>query len=101
MGERLAASFLTARGAKVIGHNLRRGHGEVDLLATIGGEAVAIEVKTRTRNGDDPSEAFTPDKATRVRRAAAQLNPPAFRVDLVTVVVDEFGAAVRWVPTAG
>lgn len=101
LGEQLAARFLIDRGAKVIGHNLRHGRGEVDLLASIEGVRVAVEVKTRTRNVDDPSEAFTPAKAAMVRRTAAQLDPPALRVDLVTVVVDESGVALRWIPEAG
>lgn len=63
------------------------------------GEAVAVEVKTR-RHGE-PVEAFTPDKAARVRRVATRLTPPARRVDLVAVTVGSEGVWIRWVPGAG
>jgi hypothetical protein len=31
-----------------------------------------------------------------VRRAARNLSPPVWRIDLVTVVITEAGATVRW-----
>lgn len=79
--------------------NPRQGRGEIDLLARLGGEVVAVEVKTRRAGGNmDPAEAFDLAKAARVRKVAAGLRPPAFRVDLVTVVVGDDGVTIRWVP---
>ncbi|MGH9051969.1 MAG: YraN family protein [Acidimicrobiia bacterium] len=102
LGEDVAAGFLRARGATLVARNPHQGRGEIDLLARIGREMVAVEVKTRRAGGSmDPAEAFDPAKAARVRKVAAGLRPPAFRVDLVTVVVGDEGVTVRWVPRAG
>ncbi len=100
-GEEVAARFLYRRGAHIAGRNLRVGRGEIDLLAVLDGRRVAVEVKTRGPGSGDPLDGFGPDKAARVRRAAAALDPPVHRVDLVTVTVTGDGVAVRWLPEAG
>ncbi len=100
-GEEVAAGFLCRRGASIAGRNVRSGRGEIDLLAVVGGRRVAVEVKTRAHGSGDPLDGFGPDKAARVRRAAAALDPPVHRVDLVTVTVTGDGVAVRWLPEAG
>jgi len=82
----------------VLGRNLRHGRGEIDVLVRLGGTVVAVEVKTAKRGDIDPVENFTPDKAQMVRQTAARLRPPAKRIDLITVVVDDDGAALRWLP---
>jgi hypothetical protein len=62
------------------------------------GERVAVEVKT-TRDADaHPEDNFDDDKERYVRRAARNLTPPVWRVDLVAVVLNETGATVRWLP---
>lgn len=98
-GERAAARFLEQQGGVVLGRNLRVGRSEIDLLIELNRRRVAVEVKTR-RVGD-PLEAFTPEKASLVRRAARGLSPPVYRVDLVTIEINRHGILLRWVPEAG
>ncbi len=85
----------------MVARNPRKGRGEIDLLVRFDRQLAAVEVKTRLGEaGMDPAEAFTPEKAAQVRRLAANLRPPAYRVDLVAVTVGREGVAVRWVPGA-
>jgi putative endonuclease len=96
-GEQLAARFLAGRGAQLLSHNLRVGRGEVDLVIAIGNQKVVVEVKTIQTGGlDDPTYAFTPTKARRVRRWATAMG--IRRIDLVAVTVGEEGVGIRWVP---
>ncbi len=99
-GERLAARFLEERGARIIGRNVRLGRGEIDLHADIDGCSVAVEVKTIVARGleNDAVDQFSVQKADTVRRYAARLRPPAYRVDLIAVTIRGFGAEIRWVP---
>ena len=102
-GEDIAARFLSDRGARIVGRNLRVGRDEIDLLVSIDGERVVVEVKAAI-DADSPArpeENFDDAKAGRIRRAAARLDPPAWRIDLVTVVFGADGVAVRWLPGVG
>ncbi len=98
IGEDITAGFLERRGAVIVERNVRVGRGEIDLLIELGGERIAVEVKTGTSASARPEENFGDDKERRVRRAANDLTPPVWRVDLVTVVLTGRGATVRWVP---
>ncbi len=69
------------------------------MVASIKGEPVAVEVRTRTAKGATPEFNFTPAKAERVRRTARSLG--IYRVDLVEVAVGDTGLEVRWVKRAG
>jgi len=69
-------------------------------LVNLGGVVVAVEVKTARRRDIDPAENFTDDKAHMVRRTALRLRPPAKRIDLITVIVDDHGVAMRWIKEA-
>jgi putative endonuclease len=102
-GEEIAARFLTERGARIVGRNVRVGRDEIDLLLDIDGKRVVAEVKTATDNGSSPrpEENFDENKATRIRRAARNLDTPVQRIDLVTVVIGVDGVAVRWLPGVG
>lgn len=100
IGEAIAAAFLERRGAVVVERNLRVGHDELDLLVELHGQRVAVEVKTSRTEAGRPEENFDRAKESHVRRAAHNLSPPVWRIDLVTVVLTEHGATVRWVPEA-
>jgi len=102
-GEWLAAEYLVAHGASIVGRNVRNGRGEIDLLVDIDGEHVAVEVKTIVVRSpdDDPLLRFDDVKAARVRATAAGLAPPVFRVDVVGVSITESTVEVRWIPHAG
>lgn len=102
-GEEIAARFLTERGARIVGRNVRVGRDEIDLLLDIDGKRVVVEVKSATDNGSSPrpEENFDENKAARIRRAARNLDTPVQRIDLVTVVIGVDGVAVRWLPGVG
>ena len=75
--------------------NLRGGKGEIDLLVTIGGRIVAVEVKTRV--GEDPLIQLTRDKERSMWEAANRLRPRPGRIDVVAVRLDRAGATVHWI----
>ncbi len=99
IGEDIAAAFLERRGAVVVDRNVRVGRDEIDLLVSVDGRRVAIEVKTAQHEQDRPEENFDRSKEQRVRRAAGAVG--ATRVDLITVVFDATGARVRWLSDVG
>lgn len=94
-GERIAARFLEERGAEVIARNIRTKEGEIDLLARFGREPVVVEVKSGWL---EPAEGFTVEQVRRLTAAGASLDPPTFRIDLVTVRFARDGVTVRWLP---
>lgn len=97
-GESIAAAFLARRGYAVIDRNVRIGREEIDLLVEKDGERIAVEVKTARGQDATPEDNFDGVKEDHVRRAARSLTPPVWRVDLVTVVLTDGGATIRWVP---
>lgn len=96
-GEQIAAGFLERRGAVVLARNVEIGGGEIDLVVAFGGEPAAVEVRT-ARRSDVAPDLFSQAKERQVRRLAALLEPPVFRVDFVTVLVQRNGVTVRWQP---
>lgn len=96
-GEQIAAEFLEQRGGVVMARNVDAAGGELDLVVAFAGEAVVVEVRTARRSGV-VADLFPYAKERQVRRLAALLEPPVFRIDLVTVLVDETGVTVRWHP---
>ena len=99
VGEDIAAAFLERRGAVVVARNVRVGRDEIDLLVSVDGRRVAVEVKTARRGQDRPEENFDRFKEQRVRRAAGAVG--ATRVDLITVIFDAAGAKIRWLSNVG
>lgn len=69
-GERLAAEYLASKGYAIAEQNWRSGHYEIDIVAYKGTRIVFVEVKTRSRDYDDPIEAVDRNKALRLIRAA-------------------------------
>lgn len=94
-GESVAAMFLQARGCVIVARNVETADGEIDLIARVDGELTAVEVRTARRDDEWPY-LMSVDKERQVRRVAAGLDPPVFRVDLVTVLVGVSGVRVRW-----
>lgn len=93
----MAARFLQARGAEVMARNVEVAGGEIDLIVSVGGMRVAVEVRSVT--GDGPAVlAFDEAKADQVWRLARELRPACSRVDLVAVRFDRSGVEVHWVP---
>jgi putative endonuclease len=94
-GEQIAAEFLERRGAIVLARNVEIGGGEIDLVVALGGEQAVVEVRT-ARRADVAPDLFSQAKERQVRRLAASLDPPVFRIDFVTVLVRRSGVTVRW-----
>lgn len=69
-GEDMAGRYVTSRGLEILERRVRYARGEIDIVAKDGDEWVFIEVKTRKGGGSGSAvEAFTPEKAGRMRRA--------------------------------
>jgi putative endonuclease len=98
-GETLAARFLTRRGARVIDRNVHVGRDEIDLIVEIGGETVAVEVKTGLGSGTRPWESFDEGKNERLRRAVRAR--AIRRVDLIAVEFTAENVVIRWLPGIG
>jgi putative endonuclease len=73
LGERIAATYLTDAGLRVLDRNWRCRHGELDVVAAddAARSVVFVEVKTRTSDRFGGIEqAVTPEKVRRLRRLA-------------------------------
>ena len=95
IGESEAAKMLEKKGFKILEHNWRMGHLEVDLIAENKKEIVFVEVKARTciLNGKMPEENVDEIKMRRVIAAAnAYLKYHKIekqpRFDVVGILVD-------------
>lgn len=97
LGEGIAAEFLARRGALVLARNVVTSDGEVDLIVAFGDEVAAVEVRT-ARRSDIAPDLMSLRKQQQMRRVAAGLDPPVFRIDLVTVLMQQGGVRVRWHP---
>lgn len=103
-GEAAALAHLQRRGAAIIERNWRCRHGEIDLVALLGGQLLFVEVRTRRRGGAGPApeESLGPAKIARLGRLAyayleaAGRDPEApWRIDLIAVEVDAAGRVAR------
>ena len=71
-GEDAACDFLTAKGWQIIGRNVRRGRGEIDIIARKKQITAFIEVKRRSSTAfGAPAEAVNTEKQRRIAQAAA------------------------------
>jgi len=69
--ENAAAEYLERRGAAILARNYRRGPGEVDLIARMGGVIAFVEVKQRSSDAyGTPGEAVDRAKQARICGAA-------------------------------
>jgi putative endonuclease len=108
-GERLAASWLVARGYREVARNWRCAYGEIDVIVEREGELVFVEVKTRRGSSmGSPEEAITPTKRRRLVSAAqmyliehdAEQRP--YRIDVIAVALSPEGKllAIRHYPAS-
>lgn len=102
-GEELACRYLTDHGFEILARNWRCARGEIDILATEGGELVVCEVKTRTSTAfGEPFEAVDRRKAARLRLLTrlwlAEHTDRGFfsglRIDVVSVLAPQGGPTV-------
>ena len=70
-GERVAASYLSARGYSIIARNVRTPYGEIDLVVKTRQTLVFVEVKTRSTNAFGlPEEAISTRKRKHILQSA-------------------------------
>ena len=93
-GERIAATYLSDAGLRVVDRNWRCREGELDIVDREGDALVFCEVKTRRGVGfGHPVEAVTESKQRRLRTlaqrwlAAHDEHAPELRFDVVGVLV--------------
>jgi len=101
-GERVAASHLEAKGYQILERNWSTREGEIDLIATRGGDLVFVEVRSRQgRSMGTPEESITGRKAAHLRAAALAYTqqhpdaPPNLRIDAVVIELDAKGRVLR------
>ena len=71
-GEAAACAYLRGKGWTVVETNVRRGRGEIDIVARNRGLTAFVEVKRRSsRRYGQPAEAVNPEKQRRIAGAAA------------------------------
>ena len=93
-GESAAVAYLEQRDYVIRHRNWRKGHFELDIVATKENELVVVEVKTRSNTQfAQPEDAVDMPKIRRTVRAADtymkffQIDAPV-RFDIITVVGD-------------
>jgi putative endonuclease len=70
-GESAAAEYLQKRGYQILEKNARTPYGEIDLVASLDGVTVMVEVKARTtRSFGLPEQAVTARKLAHMLAAA-------------------------------
>ncbi len=70
-GEDAAIEYLEQKGYRILQRNWRKGHYELDIVASDGEELVIVEVKTRTVNYyGDPLESLSKQQMNRIIHAA-------------------------------
>ena len=97
--EEVAVGFLVKHRVRVLARNLSVGRGEIDILASIAGTRLVVEVRSVRQGTEriDPAMAFDEAKARQVASLAGQIG--VGRVDLVTVSFSAAGVEVHWMPS--
>ena len=95
--EEQAARWLARRGARVLARNVRRGRGELDIIALWDGVLVFVEVKQREEAADGLVAVHAP-KRRRIEQAARlwlaehpELHALPCRFDVIVVSCARFG----------
>lgn len=95
-GEDAACAYLTRRGWTILDRNVRRGRGEIDVVARKRGTVAFVEVKRRSGLGyGRPAEAVNREKQQRIAHAAALymqengLSDSRIRFDVIEILPGE------------
>ena len=95
-GEQAACEYLLKKGWKILDRNVRRGRGEIDIIARKRKTIAFIEVKRRSSlNYGRPAEAVNIEKQRRIVQAAALyvqeqgLENAQLRFDIVEILAGE------------
>ena len=102
-GEQAACDFLAAKGWEIVDRNVRRGRGEIDIIARLKKTTAFIEVKRRRSTAfGQPAEAVNLEKQRRIVQAAAlymqenKLDDARVRFDVIEILPGE----IRHIPGA-
>lgn len=93
-GEDCAATYLIAKGYKIIERNFKKRYGEIDIIALDRDTLVFVEVKTRSSNAFGyPLESITPWKLKTVIKTAEYYVlthknlPKRLRIDAISIML--------------
>ena len=106
-GEELATEYLQKKGYKIIERNFRTRFGEIDIICSDGPTLVFVEVKTKIGHDfGEPEEMVNKSKISKVKRMGeVYLQDKGMsvscRVDVVAIVLTEFGLTERLVHYQG
>lgn len=96
VGEQAACDYLTAKGWKILGRNVRMGRNEIDIIAEKKKTTAFIEVKRRSGIAyGQPAEAVNIEKRRHIVQAAAlyieknDLQNARLRFDIIEVLPGE------------
>ena len=95
-GEQAACDYLVRKGWEILDRNVRRGRGEIDIIARKRKITAFIEVKRRTTTAfGTPAEAVNAEKQRRIAHAAAlymqqqDLQDACVRFDVIEILSGE------------
>lgn len=101
-GEDIAARFLSRKGYRIIGRNVRTFVGEIDIVALKEKFIVFIEIKTRkTASFGPPYLSITKKKERKLIQCALcylkmkNMLDAAWQIDVISVELDEFTGLVK------
>jgi putative endonuclease len=99
-GEEIAASFLGARGYRIIERNFRCKGGELDIVARDPGDRSLVFVEVKARRDTTygvPQQAVTPFKQRQISKAALtwlsrnRLHDSQARFDVIAILLEDDG----------
>jgi len=105
-GEDAALRYLEGLGMNLLARNWRSGHYEIDMVMEDPGAIRIVEVKSlRESDGFDPTVNMTPDKCSKLVRAARRFiaeNPNRKEVcfDVVSVIFSQDSTQIEYIPSA-
>jgi len=95
-GEQAACDYLQGKGWLILDRNVRRGRGEIDIVARKRRTIAFVEVKRRSNlNFGRPAEAVNSEKQRRIAQAAALyvqekgLENASLRFDVIEILPGE------------
>lgn len=98
LAEEIAVGHLVrSHRAEIVARNVEIPGGEADVVAIVDGERTLVEVRGRRGEGS-VLPAFDDEKARRVSRLSARLDPPCSRIDVVAVAIGPRTVDIHHVP---
>lgn len=101
-GESLARKYLEGKGYKIVDSNVKTSFKEIDLIATIDGSLVFVEVKTRTSSAfGDASDAILGKKLKNFQKAISIYLARTYggyreiRADFIAIDIDKLKKSAK------